>query len=208
MIKLKNFKDNLLYIIDYSYKSDRSNCNCDDICRCGRIVNTRINHLNGVYKELLRCGTTTLEKYILDRLYSIYKLYDISNYHVLTCGGYYGEEVYGIGNDNIDKLIEQFNSLQHLSLKEVLLDLLKLEYQYIPNFLSEASFKETTLELNTIDSMMSKKDECELNATIPIAIFYDNGYEYRIIDGNHRLNKAKNINLDLVSIYLASNKIT
>ena len=204
MTTLKEFKSNLQYTIDYSYERDRSNCDCYDICRCSRLVNTRINNLNGVYEALLRCGTTTLEKYILDRLYSIYKLYDSSNY--IIGGGYYGEEVYGINNDNIDKLIEQFNSLQRLSLKGTLLGLLELEYNHIPNFLNEASFIETSLELSVLDSIMSKKNECELNTSIPVAILYDNGYEYRIIDGNHRLSKAQNLNLGSVPIYLASNK--
>lgn len=206
MTTLKEFKNHLQYTIDYSYERDRSNCDCYDICRCSKIVNTRINNLNDVYEALLRCGTTTLEKYILDRLYSIYKLYDSSNYNVLIGGGYYGEEVYGINNDNIDKLIEQFNSLQHLSLKETLLGLLELEYNHIPNFLNEASFTETIFELSNLNYLMLKKDKCELNTLIPIAILYDNGYEYRIIDGNHRLNKTKSLNLDSVPIYLASKK--
>lgn len=205
--KSKKLANKFQYIVDYDY--DRTECNgsCreyNDYCRCTKLYNTRVKSVNGIYEDMLDFGESVEQKYILDRLYSIHKMYDCNNYEVEVSGGYYGEEISGVTFNEFDKLSQNLDRLLCMDFKSAILELFELEYNFVPDFIHNLKFKISKFSLNYLNPVMSKKNniDCILNRDIPIGVIYYDRVKYSIIDGNHRINKALSEKLDYVDVIL------
>lgn len=183
------------YIVDYDYKRTDCDGSCreyNDYCRCTKLYDAKVKSVNGIYEYILDFGESIEQKYILDRLYSIHKMYDCYNYDVQIGGGYYGQEIYGVTFNEFDKLCENLDRLFCMDFKSAILALFELEYNFIPDFILDLKFEISKFPLNYINPVMTKKNNinCILNCDIPIAVIYYDGNKHSIIDGNHRINKA------------------
>jgi hypothetical protein len=97
------------------YDSDRENCNCGSICRCQRIINTKIKEINvfDVTKTIInnyKQKLNEIDHYCINRVLTILKVWDPDNWDINVSSGYYGEEIqsvelkYGIAADIEDQL--------------------------------------------------------------------------------------------------------
>jgi hypothetical protein len=207
------------YCVDVDYESDYSGCTCEDYCRCGRIVNTRVNDLDcskvnyiseRILKETdLHLDDKDLALFIVQRLAVCNKIYSGGIWEVSICGGYYGQE---IGDVNIDistshKLEGEIKECFALkTITEQMLFLLKKEYGYVLPVLEdkEAAIKKVALKNVVLgnDEYYRKLGDSNLYARykgicgVVIAI----NKKYRLIDGYHRINSAKQENLRSVDL--------
>jgi hypothetical protein len=157
--------------IDYNYKygcnyydNEETNFCDDDICRCGRIVNTEIvsidinnlvNNIKQNYKSTTKDGIREekiksiligfdMTDYIINRILTINKAWDKELYTIEIFGGYYGEEIDSVQMDCgvFNKII---NSIEHAlslsSIKDIQLYLLELEYDDILEKLLDKEFE-------------------------------------------------------------------
>lgn len=71
---------------------------CNDICRCGRIVNAHVTSVDtwGLAKELSSEPNDSILTYCIDRTLVALKIYDQDNWDFDIGGGYYGEELGGV----------------------------------------------------------------------------------------------------------------
>jgi hypothetical protein len=192
----------IMYGVDYTYERTNCNGNCIDYCRCSSIINPKIRSIDNTYEKFVKIGTTIEQKYLLDRLYSIYKWWDIHNYEVEIGGGYYGEEVYGVTHCNLTKTQEFYDRCKDMSWNELIPELLQLEYTYLPNFLENVKYNIDIINPQIFDQQMVKSINTVLNTDIPIAIIRFDGIYYRIVDGHHRIHLALSKKLRSVSVLL------
>lgn len=183
---ITKFFERLKYTIEYIY--DRSQCNgsCKDICKCSCIENVKITSLDGLDHNFINIGKTPKQKYILSRLYSIYKLYHKDSYEVEIGPGYYGEEIYNVTciHENIIKnLIIELNKM---TFDQQIYKLLELEYKYIPDNIKNLHFVIKNARLAALPATVAKYGG--FTHSPYICIVHDIGNKLSIIDGHHRLN--------------------
>lgn len=211
-------KTDLSWIVDYDY--DRSGCTCGaefGICRCTTITNTWISKVNvhEVVNELYRKHSRTdseIDEYCFERICYAYKIYDKDLYEVETCGGYYGEEVNGVYFENEKKIYDSYNFMISFDTDiEKIRYCLKLEYGYlIDSVVSATNAIITEVDTNRIRSpqmeyfvKVSKDIIHEYkNRTLPVAVCIKDEYNFKLIDGYHRL--VANNDRDTVSIVMLS----
>ena len=135
MINLDLLKSNLYPFVDYEYSTNREECRCEDMCRCGTIENPEvlpsITTYFGVLNRLCDIKNTTeitLEHNLLLRF--LKKTIDCECFEFDISSGYYGEELNDISYNDPDfnKKVRTFVNLPRTQqLKEVL----NLEYGYV-----------------------------------------------------------------------------
>lgn len=194
---------------EFEYDNDYSNCDCDDICRCGTITNIRIDTKNSNWRldmvknslsnmmniEETPNGISKIGKYIIFRTLSL-MIRDIvddifdSNYLLEAggVGGYYGEEFYS--NSHIRCCL--YNRLEKgITLKE----LLKIEYGFDlkPNITFEEVLEIDPKEIiipnmNHFDKCLKEDIYSWYNGIVGICFKSNN--KYTLKDGYHRLASA------------------
>lgn len=152
-----------------------------------------------------------IEKYCLDRICRLQKLYDEDSWEINVGGGYYGEEIYSVGpTDNGKNVLSlRINELFILNDLEKIKALLICEYGYLIPIVEKAnSFKIKKVKLSTIqpgnEFYFSKLNEyrCYDNYDGIISVCFEQNGNYRIIDGYNRYASAKFKNKDIVSIII------
>jgi hypothetical protein len=123
---------------DYTYDTitncDEYGCDDEGICRCSRIENARVNSVPD-FKSSIKYffkKQSELDQHCIERVLNSLDFYDASNWEILTCGGYYGEEMDGFEFCDSQKAIQKLDEL--LSLKEdyeKINFILKFEYGYL-----------------------------------------------------------------------------
>lgn len=196
--------------VEYDY--DRTSCqgNCDDYCRCTEIINTRITEIN--YNYIVKSITESVKDnviltYCIDRIIRSSKL-DEDDFEISTCRGYYGEEIDGVYLDQKknDTIYNNLKQLENMSDIEKVKFVLTLEYGYLLDVIentTEVSIKEIDLDKITFQQDYRKKinldeDFYDEKFTLPRGIFIENGEAHRLIDGYHRIMKAKSIGMNKV----------
>jgi hypothetical protein len=145
--------------------------------------------------SILNNITKTSEYYILDRLCSIYKLWDNDSYVPNIYKGYYGQELNGVFiKEEISKKIEfHFNEIQKKEcLEEKIYYILKLEYGYILNILENKNISIKKLDKSKIE-IFNKEYKNNVISKISKPSIYGikgillkNNNKYTLIDGYHR----------------------
>lgn len=190
---------------DYTYNTITNcyeyGCNSEGICRCSRIENARVNSvpdLKSSIKHFFK-KQSELDQHCIERVLNSLNVYDASNWEILICGGYYGEEMNGFEFSNSQKAIQKLDEL--LSLKEdyeKINFILKLEYGYLLDSIKDKTdwkIKTVLVEKVRVGNKdyyqklnQSKVEDYskKLESDDIICICKQVGDDYIIIDGYHR----------------------
>lgn len=188
--------------MDIDYDMNYDGCDCDSICRCGTIENIEFKPYNNIkYWDSIKRDFKDPIDYYIDRLYSIYKIWDPNLYEAVIDDGYYGEEISKVIFENADKILEQFSKLdiynEDYNFSDNIRMLLELEYGYLLDELKDVEFE--VIELNKSNIEFSAKHHYQkLDKNVVdyykdypfyrgIVKRIDNSSKYRVIDGYHRL---------------------
>lgn len=213
--------------IDYRTSYSCESSGCDDYCRCGQIHSTKVVSAPDVSSFVRYClgqlemweNYSSMNKewntFFLDRLYSIRKMWDTSNYEVFVVGGYYGDEIHKVKSVNGDILndirflLDSYKSpkmlLDHNSLCEYLL---KAEYGYVHPRLEHRQYYIKTIPFTDIripNDSYYKKIVCswEIHPDAPVALVLFEDNEYKLMDGYHRYMGCQNKKPKNVSVLVA-----
>jgi len=225
------------YCTEYDYDSQTScsESGCDDegICRCSTIENAHIisvnvtSMVNDIYPSYFDKSLSTkrnntinsilggtskeIDKYTIDRILRINKVYEPTNWEINVCGGYYGQEIDNIIlEDSIArKLEEQIDeALSIIELTTRVEYLLNLEYGHILPSLQNCQYSVETIERDKI--IFGNDNHYKKINLKNIEHYSDNNYssirgivlkkdqEYRLIDGYHRCSSTNNKTIQLI----------
>lgn len=224
-----DFKNMVTYHYDIEYycsDSIDSVCSIEGICRCGFITNTSLNGVDvsriaaNIYSEIFDKSLSTkrhnlinslfdisedIEKYTIDRILRINKIWKPEFWQINVCSGYYGQEI-----DDIvlyEDVVETINS--HLeaafeidNLSNRIGFLLELENGFI---LDEIKNKNYTLSVVDIDNIIFSNENHKSRILIEELEHYSDknysgirgvvkkdGQKFKVVDGYHRLSKTEN----------------
>jgi hypothetical protein len=193
------------YGCDYDYEM-RHPCYYDDrckndYCRCGVIEDARVTttpdaltYIKNQYGDIHELAT-----YCAERILNHFKFYDPDSFEVKVCGGYYGEEIDGVYfNDEqaVDAVISQMLERSDYQKVEMILD---LEYGYVLEAAQDCRWSVATVIFD--DLTLGQQDHYRKaqhltrydDYKLPRAVVLGDGPRYRVIDGYHRLRKAKEL---------------
>jgi hypothetical protein len=202
MKQINSEHNNFQYTIEYSSDSDRSNCECDGICRCSKIVNVKIISVSTsaivrqiVEQNNLKCNE--IELYCIDRLVRFFKMYETSSWDATIGRGYYGEEIKDITFNHYEKVCQVLNEmLRKKSDKKIEYVLIK-EYGYLLDSLKNAKYEIKEVLLSNIHlkqdyvkKVSSEDFYSDSEYTMIRAIVRpEEGIKgkFRLVDGFHRI---------------------
>ena len=193
--------------VDY----DTTNCTgeCGDYCRCSKIINTRIKSFDygGVIKAILseKFDLKNFKHFFLERFVRIVLYENPDDFaEVLTCRGYYGEEIDGIEIDH--GCCQEINNFVHLLNKksckssEIVETCLIKEYGYVLESLKNKQWEIKSVALNKISvgNEYRKLDEKTIERykeddSLLGCVCESSKDGLRLIDGYHRFLVAKQI---------------
>jgi hypothetical protein len=227
-----NFLYSVSYNTDGEYFCESSGCQDEGICRCYSINNIIITSVDilSLTEKLFNAIPTnnrdrkitqlvynydpdSINKYCINRILTINKIYDSSIWTGNKYNGYYGDEVDKIQlNDDIFKKVnEDISSLLNKdTIEDKINYILQMEYGYILPELNNKKYTEILVDINDIDfrnknhynSVLSKNVEYYMDNRYNLIkgiCFFDNG-KWRVIDGYHRLSKTKNSKVRIIGI--------
>lgn len=222
----------LNYDYDTTYPCDNHKSCENDYCRCGRIENVRISDINlidlteDIYNKIF--GDTKnvairrdininsllskfdIDKYFINRILTLHRLYDDNCWHGDICNGYYGEELDGIFMDVMGSINDDLYFVLENDVVKKIEFLLKKEYGYIDERLVG---KNWDLEIVNMDDIVFPNSEHyksiytgleyygDATYKLPRGILLKSGNKYKVIDGYHRF---KNTRESLVEAIVAS----
>lgn len=196
---LKQTFDQLRWYVNIDYDTSHDGCQCDDICRCGRITNARVRSVDvkRFSKDLCRGIPSEIDKYCIDRILTHSGINDVNSFNVTITGGYYGEEIGDVIFKGTSPLPEIGAVLSESTDAKKVLRVLAHEYGYvlpelqsktkvsvqkIPTALINVGQTSHYRRLNKEAVQRYKEDE----STLPKVVVTSNGGRYRLIDGYHR----------------------
>lgn len=193
----KNWK----YQVSYDYDSDNSGCTCTDYCRCGRIINVKINHVPNPWEivNIFYEKESKLAKYCIDRILTCLKIYLPDQWDVNICSGYYGEEVGSVrlrNGNTFEGKIQELLSLKNDT--ERIRYALNLEYGFLLDSIKNVDWTVIKVAKSEIvfpqDTYVKKLDSLSVDQyrKYPFArgIVLSDGDRYKVVDGYHRLSAA------------------
>ena len=164
------------YDYNTEYSCEESGCHVESICRCGRIIDARVESVdlsyltNEIYDQLvpsnskskkrdsrisqLLYGGELVDKYCIYRILSINKVWNTDLWEVNTSGGYYGDEVDNVTLDisTLSKVSTQCSKLfEFTTLRDKLLYMIELEYGFVLDEIKDCDFELVTIYKNHID---------------------------------------------------------
>jgi len=196
------------HVANVNYQFDRSSCDCDSICRCGRITDARVESVpmslrlftfmsvdeSKKVKKGPRYDLSEIEQYCVDRLMRVHKVYDLCLYTVNVCGGYYGEEIDSVSFENERDLVLDVQRMLNMKTDvEKIKFVLICEYSYVLDRLEDCTKvsienvnPKSLLKNNDYASRVkTKKEPYQFLAECNIVGVVHNG---RLIDGYNRLS--------------------
>lgn len=219
------------YDYDREYSCDTSGCYDEGICRCGRIENTTVNSVNltslteEIYSQFMPenkksrkresriseilYGGEIVDKYCIYRILVVNKAFNTSYWEVITCGGYYGDEVDSVNIDivTLNKINSQCEKLFTLeTLSDKLKYVLELEYGYVLDDVKDCDFELISIYKNHIDFKKLNQNHIKnvkmedlthysvSNYDLPRGIVRGETDNYKIVDGFHRIIAANDKN--------------
>lgn len=227
MILGHNFGSCLEYDYDTVYSCEYYGCSEEGICRCSEIHDPRVidvditkvsneifdfyfdNSLsskrNSRINSIIGGITKDIEKYTIDRILRINKVYETSNWEIQICSGYYGQEVDGVIlqekiADKIQTQIDQ--ALLIVDLKRRVEFLLKLEYGKILPELQNCDWELVKVKRDSV--IFGSNSQKNKVAGEELSHYSDSRYKslrgivieksdgYRLIDGYHRCFASEN----------------
>ena len=224
-------RNSFQYVVDYDYdvrySCRESGCNDEGICRCSEIYNERITNIDLIsltehfYQNLIDVSSKSgkrnqklnqiffndkdIDKYFINRILTINKLYNKDIWEIDFGPSYYGDEINDIfmRSQLFDKVIEECEMVIWFdSLSDKVKYILELEYGKVLDSLKNSDFKIDEIFKEEIDFENSNQKHLELINKKDLSYYEDFPYicgivkkvenKYKIIDGHHRLSKNKN----------------
>lgn len=201
---MKNLSDiNFKYYIDYDY--DRTSCtgNCDDYCRCSKIINFKVKSVNisDIANLIYENEKDEVTKYVVERILVAAKIYNPDNWDASISYGYYGEEMDSVSlNSSLIKTINK--NLKELASLTSDTEKIKLaliaEYGYLLPKINNMTFEYKKVPLDQIyisNDKYQKVGNCDylldyngkFSYDGPLIVGYYNDDKIEVIDGHHRL---------------------
>ena len=211
-----------------SYSCEDSGCNDENICRCYSIHTIEIKSINItlitesifnffhtndsqhnrdkiITSLIYDYDSDVINRYAINRILTINKVWDVENWTGEKSAGYYGDEVEKIIlNESIfNKVIKEIEDVFKLdTLCDKINFLLNLEYGYILDKIKGKNYQVITVDREDLDfiqqnhhkKVVKKKLEYYSDQNykdIPRGIAYWNSGKWVIIDGYHRLTETK-----------------
>ena len=221
-----DFKYMVSYDYDTIYSCEESGCNEEGICRCGHITNTYLNKVdvsaivNNIYSEIFDNSISTkrnnvinslwgisseIQKYTIDRILRVNKIWKPEFWNINVSGGYYGQEIDEVIliEDMVLKINSQLErAFQIDNLSERVEYLLTLENGFI---LDDIKDKKYHISVIDIDDIIFSNTEHKRKVVIEELEHYSDrnysgirgivkkdGIKFKLIDGYHRLSKTEN----------------
>ena len=230
-------ENNFTYDVGYDTigNTDCENNGCDQegICRCYTIDHVDIynvdfesvskNIFNQIFDskstefkrdnkiDLVLYGDKDINRYCIDRLLVINKIYDKNNWRAHWSSGYYGQEVdkISINSKIFSKLESSISKVISLeSLKDKVEFLLIEEYGHILDKIKDKEYK--IIEVDKSDIVFTQEEYKNKIETEPyysdkdynmyrgVCLF--DGVKWRVIDGYHRLSSTKMKKVKIIGI--------
>ena len=221
-----DFKYMVSYDYDTIYSCEESGCNEEGICRCGHITNTYLNKVdvsaivNNIYSEIFDNSISTkrnnvinslwgisseIQKYTIDRILRVNKIWKPEFWNINVSGGYYGQEIDEVIliEDMVLKINSQLEmAFQIDNLSERVEYLLTIENGFI---LDDIKDKKYHISVIDIDDIIFSNTEHKRKVVIEELEHYSDrnysgirgivkkdGIKFKLIDGYHRLSKTEN----------------
>ena len=221
-----DFKHMVSYDYDIEYSCEESGCIEERICRCGYITNTYLKSVDvssivtNIYSEIFDNSISTkrhnainslwgiskdIEKYTIDRILRINKIWKPEFWDINVGGGYYGQEIDEVVliEDLVLKLNSQLEKAFEIdNLTKRIEYLLELENGFI---LDDIKDKKYVVSVIDIDDIIFSNTEHKNRVLIEELEHYsDKNYtgirgivkkdslKFKLIDGYHRLSKTEN----------------
>lgn len=221
-----DFKYMVSYDYDTIYSCEESGCNEEGICRCGHITNTYLNKVDvsaivtNIYSEIFDNSISTkrnnainslwgiseeIQKYTIDRILRVNKIWKPQFWEINVSGGYYGQEIDEVVliEDMVLKINSQLErAFQIDNLTERVEYLLTLENGFI---LDDIKDKKYHISVIDIDDIIFSNTEHQRKIIIEELEHYSDrnysgirgvvkkdGIKFKLIDGYHRLSKTEN----------------
>lgn len=221
-----DFKYMVSYDYDTIYSCEESGCNEEGICRCGHITNTYLNKVDvsaivtNIYSEIFDNSISTkrhnainslwgiseeIQKYTIDRILRVNKIWKPQFWDINVSGGYYGQEIDEVVliEDMVLKINSQLErAFQIDNLSERVEYLLTLENGFI---LDDIKDKKYHISVIDIDDIIFSNTEHKRKIIIEELEHYSDrnysgirgvvkkdGIKFKLIDGYHRLSKTEN----------------
>ena len=221
-----DFKYMVSYDYDTIYSCEESGCNEEGICRCGHITNTYLNKVDvsaivtNIYSEIFDNSIYTkrnnainslwgiseeIQKYTIDRILRVNKIWKPQFWDINVSGGYYGQEIDEVVliEDMVLKINSQLEmAFQIDNLSERVEYLLTIENGFI---LDDIKDKKYHISVIDIDDIIFSNTEHKRKVVIEELEHYSDrnysgirgivkkdGIKLKLIDGYHRLSKTEN----------------
>ena len=221
-----DFKYMVSYDYDTIYSCEESGCNEEGICRCGHITNTYLNKVDvsaivtNIYSEIFDNSISTkrhnainslwgiseeIQKYTIDRILRVNKIWKPQFWDINVSGGYYGQEIDEVVliEDMVLKINSQLErAFQIDNLSERVEYLLTIENGFI---LDDIKDKKYHISVIDIDDIIFSNTEHKRKIIIEELEHYSDrnysgirgvvkkdGIKFKLIDGYHRLSKTEN----------------
>jgi hypothetical protein len=222
-----DFKYSVSYNYDTVYSCEESGCNLEGICRCGCVVNTYLSNVDisaltsNIYSEIFDNSistkrhntinslwgiTTDIDKYTIDRILRINKVWKPEFWEINVGGGYYGQEVSDVvlTEDVVQKLNTQLKKAFDIdNLTKRIEYLLELENGFILDDLKNKSYQISVIDIK--DIIFSNPEHKRKILIEELEHYSDKNYKgirgivkkdshnkWKLIDGYHRLSKTEN----------------
>jgi hypothetical protein len=221
-----DFKYMVSYDYDTIYSCEESGCNEEGICRCGHITNTYLNKVDvsaivtNIYSEIFDNSISTkrhnainslwgiseeIQKYTIDRILRVNKIWKPQFWNINVSGGYYGQEIDEVVliEDMVLKINSQLErAFQIDNLTERIEYLLTIENGFILEDIKNGKYNISVID---IDDIIFSNTEHKRKVVIEELEHYSDrnykgirgivkkdGLKFKLIDGYHRLSKTEN----------------
>ena len=169
-----DFKYMVSYDYDTIYSCEESGCNEEGICRCGHITNTYLNKVDvsaivtNIYSEIFDNSISTkrnnainslwgisseIQKYTIDRILRVNKIWKPEFWNINVSGGYYGQEIDEVIliEDMVLKINSQLEmAFQIDNLSERVEYLLTLENGFILDDIKDKKYHISVIDIDDI----------------------------------------------------------
>jgi hypothetical protein len=208
-----------------SYSCEDENCGCrdgSDYCRGSTYDGLRIKSvkLNDVRSTLLERSVWTpvvakmtknkiketenllFIDYCVDRLLRFYHAYDTSNWNVVTCGGYYGDEIDAIEFNKFKELRDDILTIIKYKPDERIEFILMREYGHVLPELVDLKWETREVPFGLLKKggnvnyrKITKESKYDSDYKLQMGIYHEKTLNsFRLIDGYHRFNSLGELN--------------
>lgn len=212
------------------YDCENHGCNDEGICRCYQIESVEINHISirkvtdQIFRDLFDIGSDSWKReqklfdliydtdldmlyfwqYCINRILTINKVWNKSNWSPKWSGGYYGDEIDSISikKSVFDKINLELSKIQSIAtLPGIIQHLITLEYGHLLDKLLNKNYTIKEVDVDDIYFPQDKHYQKVLSKDLSYledsreddiqGICLEENNKYNVVDGYHRLTYFK-----------------